>query len=75
MKTSLIEYIENALKDLGFPTDEVSVQIPKISTHGDLTTNYALLHSKKIGQNPIDVSEAIKNKLTSNDSNNFFEEI
>ena len=75
MKKNLIKYLETALKNLGFPTDQIPVQIPKISKHGDFTTNYGLLQSKKIKQNPIDTSEKIKSELLSNDTEGFFEDI
>jgi arginyl-tRNA synthetase len=54
---------EKAIQDnsVGF-----SVEISGDKSHGDYSTNVALVLAKKIGKNPRDVAEEIKNKIKSN---------
>ena len=43
-----------------------SVEIPDDKSHGDYSSNIALVLSKKLGENPKEVAEEIKNKIGEN---------
>ncbi len=67
--TSMIAFeirslIEKTLKDLGLPEVDFVVEHPLELSHGDYSTNIALVLCKKIGEQPKDVAEKIINSLS-----------
>jgi len=73
IKDEIKKIIEKAIKDFtGSPAlresalREFSVEIPGDKSHGDYSTNIALILSKKLGKNPREVAEEIKNKIGKN---------
>ena len=63
MKTELHNQIASILEQLEFPPVEIIFDKPKVETHGDLTTNVAMVLAKKIGKNPRQVAQSIVEKI------------
>ena len=63
MKQKIKKIIEKAV---GANAPEFSVEIPTEKSHGDYSTNVALILAKKVGKNPRDVAEEIKSKISKN---------
>ena len=59
MNKKLKIHIELILKELDYTTADVNVQTPKDMEHGDLTTNIAMILSKKTNKNPLDIAQDI----------------
>lgn len=55
--------IETVIKELGFPAVEFGVDHPKDESHGDYSSNVAMVLAKKAGKNPREVAEAIKDLI------------
>ena len=65
MKNKFFDILSASLLELNYPLDNIIIQIPKNPNHGDFTTNYPLINSKKIGKNPIEIAELIVNNIKS----------
>ena len=52
-------HITEVLEELNYPLIDINVQIPKKISHGDLTTNIAMILAKSLKQNPIEISKKI----------------
>jgi arginyl-tRNA synthetase len=63
MKNKFLDILSTTLSELNYPIDNIVIQIPKNPNHGDFTTNYPLINSKKIGKPPIEIAEIIVNAL------------
>ena len=63
MKNKFLDILSTTLSELNYPVDNIVIQIPKNPNHGDFTTNYPLINSKKIGKPPIEIAEIIVNAL------------
>lgn len=63
LKVFLIKSIRSALSTLSFPEVEFILAPPKTAKFGDISTNIALVLSKKINQPPINIANAIANVL------------
>lgn len=63
MKNEIKEIIEEVS---GADSDNFSVEFPDDKAHGDYSTNVALILAKKIGKNPVELANSIKNKIKSN---------
>ena len=63
MKNKFLDILSTTLSELNYPIDNIVIQIPKNPDHGDFTTNYPLINSKKIGKPPIEIAEIIVNAL------------
>ena len=74
MKNKFLDILSSTLLDLNFPVDNVIIQIPKNTNHGDFTTNYPMINSKKIGKSPIDIAKDIVEEIQKK-SNPFIEKI
>ena len=59
MKNNLKIIVESILNKLEYPNIEVNIQTPKDIEHGDLTTNVAMVLSKKLKKKPIDIANKI----------------
>ena len=53
-------------KAIGGESADFSIEIPGEKTHGDYSTNAALVLAKKLNMNPREVAEDIKNKIGEN---------
>ena len=74
MKDQLTNYIIESLNALDMPSENVMVNLPKNSGHGDFSSNVAMILSGKLKQNPIEIAEKISKQLQSSYSE-FFDEI
>jgi len=64
MKGQIKKIIGSAIKD---NPCEFSIEIPGEKSHGDYSTNVALVLAKKLGKNPREVAESIKEKISALD--------
>ena len=53
----------NSLNALDFPNCQIIIDIPKNTNHGDFSTNIALVLSKKINDNPVNIAKNITNYI------------
>ncbi len=58
LKQSLIDAVQQAFQ-LEVNMDEVVIEIPKDTTHGDYATNLAMRLTKRVGKNPREVAQSI----------------
>lgn len=63
VKEKIQKAIQEALKQIGIETSEISLEFPEDFSHGDFSTNIALIEAKKVGKNPKELAEEIKNYL------------
>lgn len=63
MKQELKKIIQ---KTVGTEIFDFSVEVPGEKSHGDYSTNVALVLAKRLGKNPREVAEEIKNKIGGN---------
>ncbi|MFA6468680.1 MAG: arginine--tRNA ligase [Bacteroidota bacterium] len=68
MKAQLQAQLTTILSDLQYPAMDVVFDTPKVETHGDLTTNVALMLAKAVGKPPRQVAQSIVEKLKIDDS-------
>ena len=61
----LTKILYETLNDLNYPNTEIIIEIPKNNKFGDYSTNLALILSKKIKKNPINIAEDIANHIES----------
>ena len=64
-------HIQTILKELKYPDIDINVQVPKKISHGDLTTNVAMLLAKSLQKNPIELAQIIIKILESNFSEHY----
>jgi arginyl-tRNA synthetase len=63
VKNKFKDILLSVLSSLNYPTDKVIIQIPKNPEHGDFTTNYPMISSKKIGKAPMDIAPIIVDEI------------
>jgi arginyl-tRNA synthetase len=63
MKKYISEIINTSLKKIGLETNDIILEKPKEEKFGDLSSNIALLFSKKLKTNPRNIAEEIINNL------------
>ena len=64
IKDNLKDLLKKAITNLGVDEDiDIIVEIPKNKTHGDYATNIAMVLSKKLKDNPMNIAEKLKNLL------------
>jgi len=66
MKEKIKKIIGKVIKSLVKEPVDFSVEIPGEKSHGDYSTNIALVLAKKLGKTPKDVAEEIKLKINNN---------
>jgi len=64
-------HIKTILKELNYPNIEINVQVPKNITHGDLTTNVAMLLAKDLQKKPTELADNIIKLLKTNFSEHY----
>ena len=74
MKNKIIDILSTSIQELGYPDDSIIVQTPKNPKHGDFTTNYPLITSKKLNLRPMDLADKIV-KLMQDSSNELIEHV
>ncbi len=69
MKNLIIKELKESLIDLDYYDENLNISIstPKNKNFGDLSSNIALLLSKKLRKNPLDIADDIKGKLENSD--------
>ena len=69
MKHKIIQEIENGLNSIYNDIDDIKISIekPKNKDHGDVSTNIALLLTKIIKKNPLEICEELKKELIKSD--------
>lgn len=63
MKEYLLQAVNEALQSLHYPATDVTFDKPKLTAHGDLTTNIAMMLAKSAGKNPREIAKAIVDAL------------
>ena len=64
IKEILKETIKESLQQLDINTDkEILIEVPKNTEFGDYSSNIALLLSKELKQNPLDIANNIKEHI------------
>ncbi|MFA6190515.1 MAG: arginine--tRNA ligase [Candidatus Staskawiczbacteria bacterium] len=66
IKDEIKNLIEKAIKDFTKELVSFSVEMPSDKNNGDYSTNVALILSKKLGKNPAEVANEIKEKIGEN---------
>lgn len=61
LKTKLEEIVQNLFSE----TVEVHLEEPKNLSHGDLSSNIAMVLAKKVGKNPMEIAEMISKEIES----------
>ena len=64
MKHVIEQAVKDAIATLGITESRCVVEYPADESHGDLSTNAALVHAKELGQSPRAVAEALLPHLT-----------
>ncbi len=60
----LTTYIQAALKELAIETDEIALEHPTLLSHGDYSTNCAMVYAQRSGENPRQLAEKIVERLS-----------
>ncbi len=63
MKNNLRLHITAILEKLNYPKIDPNVQTPKQVSHGDFTTNIAMIIAKKVKNNPLKIAQKITENL------------
>lgn len=66
IKETIVSLVKEALIDLGFKAEEIPaflVEHPDELSHGDYSTNVALILARKIKQNPVEFAKKLVEKL------------
>lgn len=67
IKQTLASIIAKSLEDLNIKTDKkIIIETPKDNNNGDYSTNIALLLTKELQDNPINIANKIKDKINNN---------
>lgn len=72
MKLKIQQIIEKATASFMLKPEGFSIEIPEDKNHGDYSTNVALVLAKKLGKNPIETANLVKQKIG---KNNFLKNI
>ena len=69
MKHKIIQEIDNCVNSIynGITDIKISIEKPKNKDHGDLSTNIALLLTRKIKKNPLEICDELKKELIKSD--------
>ena len=64
IKSIIKEALKNCISLLEYPENDIQLSPPNNPDFGDLSTNLALLLSKNLNKNPIEIGNAIIDKLS-----------
>ncbi len=64
MQEEIKKHITKTLADLGYPEVDFAVDLPRDISHGDFSTNVALVLSKQVGKSSVEVAQSILDALT-----------
>ena len=67
IKKELQQIIKSSLEkaDIALDLDKIVIEIPKDATHGDYSTNVALVLTKILHKNPMEIANTIKENIAS----------
>lgn len=67
IKKELQQIIESSLakSDISLESNKITIEIPKDANHGDYSTNVALVLTKVLHQNPMEIANMLKENITS----------
>jgi arginyl-tRNA synthetase len=81
IREKLKNLIQKAIKELQrekifaeFEIPEIKIEHPEEKTHGDYSTNIAMIIAKQIGKNPLEIAENLKSEIL-NLKSGFFDKI
>jgi len=63
LKEEIKKILEQVASELEISTENISVDYPVDSKHGDYSTNVALVTAKKVGKNPKELAEDLRLKI------------
>ncbi len=63
MKKEIINTIKDAIISLEYPLLDIAIEKPKNKDHGDISSNIALLLTKKLKKNPMEIAQNLKKIL------------
>ncbi|MCI0449220.1 MAG: arginine--tRNA ligase [Chlorobi bacterium] len=63
IKRHIIIKLESALKSLGIDAGQIILERPKDESHGDISTNAAMMYAKKENKNPREFAQSVIEKL------------
>ena len=63
MKAKLSSAIKEVINNLKYPETPIVIQLPKIASHGDFSTNLAMQLASTLNENPKKIAETISKKL------------
>ena len=68
IKKELQEIIKESLakNNIDYEADNIVIETPKITINGDYSTNIALVLTKIMHKNPMEIAESIKNNISNN---------
>ncbi len=66
MENKLKNIIKDALKNLDIDVENISLEHPDDLSHGDYSTNVAMMYAKKLGKNPRELAENIVSEILKN---------
>src|SRR3989344_6207372 len=64
MKEKIQKLIEDALKNLGLESGGFIVEHPEDLSHGDYSSNVAMVSAKKVGMNPRELANKIVKEIS-----------
>lgn len=64
MKDQIVTLLTEVLKDLGIPDPKVVVEVPENPTHGDYTTNVAMILAKTLKKSPMEIALQVKETIS-----------
>ena len=67
IKKELQEIIKDSLvkNNIDFPEENIVIEIPKLVDNGDYSTSIALMLTKELHKNPMEIANSIKEKISS----------
>ena len=68
IKKELQQIIKESLEknNIDFPEENIVIEIPKVVDNGDYSSSIALMLTKELHKNPIEIANQIKDKMSSN---------
>ncbi len=67
IKDQIISDLRKSLEKLGLSLDDIAIEHPVEESHGDYSTNIAMVQAKKVNQNPFDLAQKIVSSFPKTD--------
>jgi len=75
MRDLIFNKIESVLHSLGYPKENIIIEVPKNPDHGDFSSNIAMTLVKLVKQSSFDIAQQIIQKLLDDNNDGFFSDI